>query len=186
MRAATLLALVPLALAAPAKRSSPAPLVVPRDAEPVQGKFIVRFKDDAVSTAEVSAVSSIAASADYTYSKAFRGFAASLSEEELATLRDDPTVDYIEQDAIVTIQDTQEGAPWGLARISSAEPGSSTYTYDSSAGEGTCAYIVDTGIDVDHPEFEGRASWLANFADNDDTDGQGKFCRIPGLCKVVY
>jgi subtilisin family serine protease len=185
MRAATLLALVPLALAAPAKRSSPAPLVVPRDAEPVQGKFIVRFKNDAVSTAEVSAISSIAANADYTYSTAFRGFAASLSDEELGALRDDPTVDYIEQDAIVTIQDTQEGAPWGLARISSASPGGSTYTYDSSAGEGTCAYIVDTGIDVEHPEFEGRATWLANFADDDDTDGQGHGTHVAGTVGSV-
>ena len=68
---------------------------------------------------------------------------------------------------------TQEGAPWGLARLSQKSPGSDSYVYDSSAGEGTCAYVIDTGIEVDHPEFGGRAEWLENFAnDGDDTDGK--------------
>lgn len=62
-------------------------------------------------------------------------------------------VDYIEQDAIITIKATesQQNAPWGIARLSTSEPGGTTYSYDSSAGEGTCAYIVDTGIEVSHP-----------------------------------
>lgn len=25
------------------------------------------------------------------------------------------------------------------------------YTYDESAGEGTCAFVIDTGIDTTHP-----------------------------------
>lgn len=86
-------------------------------------------------------------------------------------------VDYIEQDAIITIQATQEDAPWGLARISSNAPGGTTYTYDESAGEGTCSYVLDTGIDIEHPDFEGRAEWLENFADNSPTDGQ--VCSLP-------
>ena len=153
MRSATLLALVPLALAAPSavKRDAPAPVLAPRDAKLVPGKYIVKFKKDSVSTAVSSAIQSIAASADYTYAKHFNGFAASLTDAEIKKLRDDPNVEYIEQDAIVTIQATQENAPWGLARISSQEPGGSTYTYDDSAGAGTCSWILDTGIDIDHP-----------------------------------
>lgn len=171
MRSSTLLALVPMAMAAPStmKRASPAPLITPRGAELVEGKYIVRMNKDSITTAVMSAVSSIAADADYTYSKAFSGFAASLTEEELEALRNDPNVAEIEQDAIVRAYDTQENAPWGLARISSQEPGSTTYTYEGT-GAGTCAYILDTGIDVDHPDFGGRASFAANFA--------GKFARL--------
>jgi cerevisin len=51
----------------------------------------------------------------------------------------------------------QDNVPWGLARLSSRERGNTSYVYDENAGEGTCVYIVDTGIDVNHPEFEGRA-----------------------------
>lgn len=64
-------------------------------------------------------------------------------------------VEYIEQDAIVTIAEyvTQSDVPWGLARISHREKGHTTYVYDETAGEGTCAYIIDTGIYVEHEVF---------------------------------
>jgi hypothetical protein len=153
MRAATLLALLPMAMAAPSatKRSSPAPLLVPRNAELIEGKYIVKMKDDLVAATVNGLVSTLSSAADYTYSRKFNGFAGSLSEKEIDDLRADPNVEYIEQDAKVVMYDTQQNAPWGLARISSQSPGSSTYTFDESAGEGTCAYVVDTGIDTDHP-----------------------------------
>lgn len=61
-------------------------------------------------------------------------------------------VEYIEQDAVVTINayTTQNGAPWGLARLSSRTPGKTSYTYDTSGGEGTCSYVIDTGIYTGH------------------------------------
>lgn len=62
-------------------------------------------------------------------------------------------VEYIEQDgkSHVTAVVEQSNAPWGLGRISHRQKGSSTYVYDDSAGEGTCSYILDTGIYVAHP-----------------------------------
>lgn len=45
----------------------------------------------------------------------------------------------------------QNGAPWGLGRISHRAKGSTTYRYDDSAGAGTCVYIIDTGIEASHP-----------------------------------
>lgn len=89
-------------------------------------------------------------------------------------------VDYIEQDATITIQATQEDATWGIARLSSQKPGGTTYTYDDHAGEGTCAYVLDTGIDVKHPDFEGRATWAKNFADKNDGDAQGHGTHVAG------
>lgn len=90
-------------------------------------------------------------------------------------------VSFIEQDAVVQIKESQAGAPWGLARISTKEAGGDTYTYDASAGEGTCAYIIDTGIYAEHDDFEGRATFLKNFAgDGDDTDGNGHGTHVAG------
>jgi subtilisin family serine protease len=69
---------------------------------------------------------------------------------------------------------TQASATWGLTRISHQYRGMTTYVYDNSAGAGTCAYVIDTGISTTHPEFEGRATFLANFAgDGSNTDGNG-------------
>lgn len=52
----------------------------------------------------------------------------------------------VEPDQIVEANDlvTQVDAPSGLARISSRQKGANTYLYDSSAGERTYAYIIDT------------------------------------------
>jgi subtilisin family serine protease len=65
---------------------------------------------------------------------------------------------------------TQTNATWGLGRISHKAKGDSTYLYDSSAGTGTCAYIIDTGIFTAHPEFEGRATFVKNYDNIDGTD----------------
>lgn len=76
---------------------------------------------------------------------------------------------------------TQTGAPWGLGRISHREPNSTDYIYDSSAGVGTFAYVIDTGIYIQHNEFEGRASWGANFVgDGLDEDGNGHGTHCAG------
>ncbi|KID95479.1 subtilisin-like protease PR1K, partial [Metarhizium majus ARSEF 297] len=180
MKGSTLLAILPLAMAAPAKRSFPAPVLVPRGAELIEGKYIIKMKAKAEVSAVSSAISSIAAEADYTYD-ALNGFVATLTPEELQTLTDDPNVDFIEQDAIMTMYATQQNADWGLARLSSQKPGTTTYTYDDSAGEGTCAFIIDTGIEAGHSDFEGRAEFLENFTnDGQNTDGNGHGTHVAG------
>ncbi|KAF2425834.1 cuticle-degrading protease from Paecilomyces Lilacinus, partial [Tothia fuscella] len=76
---------------------------------------------------------------------------------------------------------TQKDIPsWGLGRISSREPGSDKYVYHQSAGEDTCSYIVDTGIYPDHPEFEGRAEQIKNYASNATSDDNGHGTHVAG------
>lgn len=91
-------------------------------------------------------------------------------------------VSYIEADAYVHLNAvvTQQNATTGLARMSSAQPGGSTYTFDDSAGQGITAFIVDTGIMVEHEEFEGRASFAFNSADNINTDANGHGSHVAG------
>lgn len=87
--------------------------------------------------------------------------------------------DHLEKKAYVT----QSGSTWGLSRIShrNRQTGTLSYTYDDSAGSGTCVYVVDTGISTTHPEFEGRATFLANFAgDGSNTDGNGHGTHCAG------
>lgn len=99
----------------------------------------------------------------------------------------------IEEDQIINLQEqTQkqfrlnpELVPWHLNRIIKRK---SSESISWNGNVGSChtnpnvsvhTYIIDTGIDINHPEFEGRAEWLANFAgDNEDFDGNshGTFC----------
>ena len=50
-----------------------------------------------------------------------------------------------------------------------------SYTFPDSAGTGVDAYVIDTGIHVKHPEFQGRAIWGKTFTQDGDVDGNGTF-----------
>ncbi|KID94123.1 subtilisin-like protease PR1I, partial [Metarhizium majus ARSEF 297] len=176
-----LLNLLPLAIAAPAKRAEPAPLLVPRG-DTIPDKYIVKYKE----TFDISSADSIIkahhAKAEKTYAHVFNGFAGALNATAIETLRNHPDVDFIENDATVNISAfvEQPGAPWGLSRISHRQGGRSTYAYDDSAGEGTCAYVIDTGVDATHPEFEGRAELVRSFINGENSDGNGHGTHVAG------
>ncbi|KAJ5383773.1 alkaline serine protease [Penicillium concentricum] len=105
-----------------------------------------------------------------------KGYSASFDAATVKDIANDPAVKYIEPDMIVnvTANVVQSNAPsWGLARISSKKSGATDYVYDSTAGAGIVVYSVDTGIDIEHSDFGGRAEWGTNTADSDDTDGNG-------------
>ncbi|KAH4131424.1 hypothetical protein HBI18_031740 [Parastagonospora nodorum] len=141
------------------------------------GSYIVKLRADATTSAVDSLRASLQATASHEYAMpGFRGFANSLTAEEATRLKNSNQIEYIEKstrfhsNAIVT----QEDAPWGLSRISSNETNGTTYTYDDTAGKGTCAYVVDTGIYIEHPEFEGRATFLVDTSGEDNlTDPYG-------------
>lgn len=65
----------------------------------------------------------------------------------------------------------QENAPWGLAAIWDPKvseenwKSSKEYKYLKNGGTGVIVYVIDGGVDTEHPEFEGRAVWGADFAD---------------------
>lgn len=53
--------------------------------------------------------------------------------------------------------------------------------FNPQGGEGVDVYVVDTGINVDHVEFEGRASWGKTIPQNDvDEDGNGHGSHCAG------
>src|SRR4051794_17852467 len=145
-------------------------------AAPIPGRYIVTVK--AGSDARAVARDADGERPERVYRSVLDGFAATLSADELARLRQDPEVDAIEADQTVSASSTQwlpDGEPWGLDRIDQRSlPLSRTYTANHD-GAGVIAYVIDTGIDVSHAEFEGRAVNVfdAFGGDGSDCDGHG-------------
>lgn len=75
---------------------------------------------------------------------------------------------------------TQQNAVWGITRISHKQNGGSGYTYDTSAGAGTCVYVLDTGVDDRHSDFGGRAHQIKSFVSGQTTDGHGHGTHCAG------
>ncbi|KAI0217723.1 hypothetical protein L0F63_007437 [Massospora cicadina] len=91
-----------------------------------------------------------------------------------------PEVEYVEQDSKVSGDWVQKNSTWGLERISKrGKVQYMPYGYNyHSEGDGVTVYVVDSGIMVDHPEFEGRAQFGARFEGENDLDesGHGTHC----------
>jgi len=121
--------------------------------------------------------------------KAFRGIHAKLNTTQLSDALAHGEVRYVEPNqrchAVQVIQcpDTQmEPLSWGQKRVTTTSAGDvlDVYAHSASWGEGTDAYILDTGIRITHEEFEGRAIWGANFAGGADTDNNGHGTHCAG------
>ncbi|OAA35063.1 subtilisin-like protease PR1G [Metarhizium rileyi] len=167
--------LLSLVLGGPtAKRAEPAPLLIPRgnNISLVPEEYIVKLKQGSALGALEDAMKIMPGGAGRVFDSIFKGFTGKLNPATLAALRAHPDVDYVEQNALIQAYGTvtQSQAPWGLARISHKRTGASKYIYDSKAGAGTCAYVVDSGLDDSHPDFEGRAKFVARFIGNSNKD----------------
>ncbi|EWZ29039.1 peptidase S8/S53 domain-containing protein [Fusarium oxysporum Fo47] len=128
----------------------------------------------------------------------FQGYVAKMTSSELKDVVNSDLVAYIEKDVIYNL--TAVAAPsskpltkrgftrqldpqWGLARISQRTKGSldAQYYYDTTAGNGTNVYVLDTGIRITHKEFSGRAIWGANFIrGSPDRDENGHGTHVAG------
>ncbi|KAI0077286.1 serine protease [Panus rudis PR-1116 ss-1] len=126
-------------------------------------------------------------------SDVLHGFAGKFSEAGLNLLHANPDVKSVQEDHVVYAAQgnitTQFDAPWGLSRMSQDAPLSNPnefdlnfpYSYNFHAGVGADIYIVDTGINIDHVEFGGRARWGATFGSNVDADENGHGTHVAGI-----
>jgi cerevisin len=83
----------------------------------------------------------------------------------------------------MTAPSLESNAPWGLARISHRDSLSfgtfNKYLYTEDGGEGVDAYVIDTGTNWEHVDFEGRAHWgktIPKGDEDEDGNGHGTHC----------
>ena len=119
---------------------------------------------------------------EYAYASAVKGVAIELTENEADKLALSPNVKGVYPDMMVNFglpdvsingkpapQPVAQSTPWGITRIGG-----------SADGTGKTAWIIDTGIDMDHPDLTVDQTRGKNFisltAKPDDDNGHGTHC----------
>jgi subtilisin family serine protease len=84
-----------------------------------------------------------------------------------------------------TIVEQKDPSNYGLARVSHHALNYTSYLYDDSAGNGTCAYILDTGINIsaEFNDIKGkpRAFRYGNAINTVAADENGHGTHVSGI-----
>ncbi|MDX3001777.1 S8 family serine peptidase [Kribbella solani] len=146
-------------------------------ADAVSGSYLVVLKDGA--PPEVAA--KYGARVVERFGSALSAVLVEAREEQARRLAADPSVSFVEQNTKVHSasrdRPVQSAAvPCGLDRLDQvALPLDGVYRYPPSAGAGVNVYLVDSGIDYQHPDLQPRAKpgFDAFGGDGSDQNGDG-------------
>ncbi|HEX9946702.1 MAG TPA: S8 family serine peptidase [Allosphingosinicella sp.] len=190
MRKLALLAIAGLPLIALAQ-----PAQAQRAGDKIEGSYICVFKKGAVSRGNATAEANRSAQAagaqiTHVYSVAIQGFAANMAPQAVERMQAaNPNIAYCEQDQVVThgpieqagapsggftAQSTQE-TPWGIARVGGG-----------AAGTFATAWVIDTGIDLTHPDLRVDVARSKSFIrDTSPNDGNGHGTHVAGTIAAL-
>jgi subtilisin family serine protease len=154
-------------------------LMVPATSRIIPGRYIVVLKNtvSAEKAGDVRASLMSSANVDRVYTNTVQGFAGAISEADVARLRSDSRVAYVEPDREIgisrkpgsgggTTTPPPQSTPWGITRVGGA-----------GDGTGKVAWIIDTGVDFDHPDLNVDVTRSRTFVSGtlnaDDGNGHG-------------
>ena len=158
-----------------------------RDDSVVPGSYIVVYKDsiDSPGKATAQREQQLGFGRDYLFREAVQGFAAELSPRQVRSLESDPKVDFISENRRVEATGdlgTQASAPLapgepvpptGVRRILSG-----TSTTVREAGANTA--VIDTGIQLNHPDLNAAAGTDCINPGTPPDDGDGHGTHVAG------
>ncbi|WP_421773076.1 S8 family peptidase [Gracilimonas sp.] len=187
--------------------------ILAKQNQPIDGQYIVVFKEEGNERRMAKAqraqqverkISAVSAENNIpeekirsTYKYSVSGFTAELDDEQLNALRNDERVDYIEQDRIVILSPPKatqsfwciyfgigcdygggdpQVTPYGINRVGGAVDGS-----------GLTAWVLDTGVDLDHNDLNVNTQMSTSFVATESTadDGNGHGTHVAGTIAAL-
>ena len=136
------------------------------------GEYIVVLKQGARADA-VAAAHGL--NRRHTYAHALNGFAGSIPEGRLRALQDDPRVEFVEPDQLVFA--LAQTVPTGVKRIGTLASSAAKIDGIDERVDADIA-IIDTGIDLTHPDLNvyQHVSFSSDSTDGNDGHGHGTHC----------
>ncbi|HSF12020.1 MAG TPA: S8 family serine peptidase [Erythrobacter sp.] len=176
-------ALPMVALATPAQAEKPG--------DKIAGSYICVFKDEMVSRANAKAEADLSIKAAkgqmrHVYSTAIRGFAMNASAQGMENMkRNNPKIAFCEEDQVVMTSQRGGGGsttqpaqvvPWGIARVNGGR-----------AGTFATAWVIDTGIQLNHPDLNVDSARSRSFLGGSTTaaDQNGHGTHVAGTIGAI-
>jgi subtilisin family serine protease len=175
---------------------------------PILNKYIVTLDEQALRSAKRSPLSlkdlvrdaandlfakypdpTVPNSIDYVYAYSIVGFAGSMSATTAQQLLLDPRVKAVEQDMVIGLgKGNKPGSGTGTPPAQSTPPGITRVNGTDYTGSNV-AWIIDSGIDTDHPDLNVDASrGFSAFTSGKDAgtdDGHGHGTHVSGTVAAI-
>ncbi len=144
----------------------------------IEGQYIVVLNSGETSTEVLGDENISPASVQENFDGNIKGFSAKLTPDQLEHLRKNKDVKSIEQDRMITLSDAGTGVAqpaqtinWGVSRVGYGD------------GTGKTAWVIDSGIDPNHPDLNVDASRSASFITGISSivDGYGHGTAVAGI-----
>jgi len=155
----------------------------------IPGQYIIVFKDSVVDPeAETQdMIKKHRAGHLQTYKNVLKGFAATMSDAEADAIKKDPRVQFVSEDRVVSISRSSSSRikpspvqkiPTGVNRIGAAGL--------PNKGVGVNVAIIDTGIDLTHPDLAANIAGGKNCSSGTSyTDGNGHGTHVAGTVAAL-
>jgi len=153
----------------------------------IPDQYVIVFKDDVTDVPSIvpQVAQEHSAVVEHVYQFALKGFSATMSAVSADKLAKDPRVKYIEPNYLVSVDPSPsarpgpsgESVPWGVTRVGGPKD-----------GIGKSAWVIDTGIDLDHPDLNVDVTRSANFVTrgkNSPNDGHGHGTHVAGTIGAI-
>lgn len=123
----------------------------------------------------------------HVYGNAVEGFAARLSDDMLTRLNGDSRIEYIEQDKIVALAPPPGKGPGGGGTTPPGQdvPYGITRVNGGVNAVGKIAWIIDSGIDLTHPDLNVDAGRSVSYVRGDANDQNGHGTHVAGTIAAI-